>query len=33
MAAASLERAKLFDKETFARNFFNAIENIELSKH
>lgn len=28
MAAASLERAKLFDKETFAKNFFQAIENI-----
>ena len=28
MTAASLERAKLFDKETFAKNFFNAIEDI-----
>ena len=28
MAAASLERAKLFDKETFAKDFFNAIEDI-----
>lgn len=28
MAAASLERARLFDKETFAKNFFNAIEGI-----
>lgn len=28
MAAASVERAKLFDKETFAKNFFNAIEDI-----
>ena len=26
MTAANLERAKLFDKETFAKNFFNAIE-------
>ena len=26
MAAASLERAKLFDKETFAENFFKALE-------
>lgn len=25
MAKASLERAKLFDKETYARNFFNAL--------
>lgn len=31
MAAASLERVKLFNKETFAKNFFNAIEDIELS--
>ena len=28
MAAASRERAKLFNKETFAKNFFNAIEDI-----
>lgn len=28
MAAVSLERAKLFDKETFAKNFFKAIEDI-----
>lgn len=28
MATASHERAKLFDKETFAKNFFNAIEEI-----
>lgn len=27
MAAASLNRAKLFDKDTFARNFFAAINN------
>lgn len=33
MAAASLERVKLFDKDTFTKNFFNAIEDIELSKH
>jgi glycosyltransferase involved in cell wall biosynthesis len=28
MAEASLERAKLFDKKTYARNFFNAIESL-----
>lgn len=28
MAKASIERAKLFDKETFSVNFFNAIEDI-----
>ena len=28
MAAASLERAKLFDKETFAKNFFTALEEL-----
>ena len=28
MSAAGLERAKLFDKETFAKNFFAAIENL-----
>ncbi len=28
MAAASIERAKLFDKEIFAKNFFNALENL-----
>jgi glycosyltransferase involved in cell wall biosynthesis len=26
MATASLERAKLFDKETYTRNFFNALK-------
>jgi len=26
MAAASLERSKLFDKETYAKNFFEALE-------
>ena len=26
MAAASLERSKMFDKETYARNFFKALE-------
>lgn len=26
MAAASLQRSKLFDKETYANNFFNALE-------
>ena len=26
MAKASLERSKLFDKETYAQNFFNALE-------
>ena len=30
MAAASLKRAKLFDKETYAKNFFEALE--ELNK-
>lgn len=29
MAAASLERAKLFDKETYAENFFKAIGGIK----
>lgn len=28
MAAASLERSKLFDKETYAKNFFGALESI-----
>lgn len=28
MAAASLERSKLFDKETYAKNFFEALEGI-----
>ena len=28
MAAASFERARRFDKETFAKTFFNAIEDI-----
>ena len=28
MAKASLERSKLFDKETYAKNFFAAIENL-----
>lgn len=28
MAKASLERSKLFDKETYAKNFFAAIESI-----
>lgn len=28
MSLASTERAKLFDKEVFAKNFINAIENI-----
>ena len=28
MAAAGLERAKLFDKETYAKNFFKALEGI-----
>ncbi len=26
MAAASLERSKMFDKETYAKNFFAALE-------
>lgn len=29
MGAASLERSKLFDKETYARNFFAALERIQ----
>lgn len=28
MSTASLERAKLFDKETYAKNFFKALEGI-----
>ena len=28
MSQAGLERARLFDKETYARNFFNAIESL-----
>lgn len=28
MSAASLERSKMFDKETYAKNFFSAIESI-----
>ena len=28
MAKASLERSKLFDKETYAKNFFKALEGI-----
>jgi len=28
MALVSMERAKLFDKETFAENFFTALENL-----
>ena len=28
MAIASLERSKLFDKETYAKNFFEALESI-----
>jgi glycosyltransferase involved in cell wall biosynthesis len=28
MAAASLERSKLFDKETYVQNFFKALESI-----
>ena len=28
MAKASIERARLFDKETFARNFFEALESF-----
>ena len=28
MTAAALERAKLFDKETYAKNFFKALEGI-----
>lgn len=29
MSEASLERSKLFDKETYAQNFFQALEHIE----
>ena len=29
MSAASLERSKLFDKETYAKNFFAALEELE----
>ena len=29
MATASLERSRLFDKETYARNFFQALEHID----
>ena len=32
MAKASLERSKLFDKETYAKNFFAAIENLFIEK-
>lgn len=28
MSAASLERAKLFDKETYSKNFFKALEDL-----
>jgi hypothetical protein len=28
MAAAGLSHAKLFDKDTYAKNFFKALENI-----
>ena len=28
MSLASLERSNLFDKETYAKNFFDALENI-----
>ena len=27
MSVASLERSKLFDKETYAKNFYKALEN------
>lgn len=30
MAAASLERSKLFDKETYAKNFFEALEALKI---
>ena len=29
MAAASLKRSKMFDKETYAKNFFSALEGLE----
>lgn len=29
MAKASLERSRLFDKETYARNFFSALEHLK----
>ena len=28
MSTVSIERSKLFDKETYAKNFFAALENI-----
>ena len=28
MSTGSIERSKLFDKETYAKNFFAALENI-----
>ena len=31
MSEASLERSKQFDKETYARNFFAALETLESS--
>ena len=32
MSAASLKRSKMFDKETYAKNFFNALENINTEQ-
>jgi glycosyltransferase involved in cell wall biosynthesis len=29
MSTASIERSRLFDKETYAKNFFAALESIE----
>jgi glycosyltransferase involved in cell wall biosynthesis len=29
MASASLERAKLFDKKTYAKNFFAALDDLK----
>lgn len=31
MATASIERSKLFDKETYAKNFFAALESIDYN--
>ena len=33
MSAASLERSKLFDKETYAKNFFKALEGVHSLPH
>ena len=33
MSTASLERSKLFDKETYAKNFFKALEGVHSLPH